>query len=414
MHRIKHFFAFLIITAFVITPLNSNALMVHRVQQGETMFEIAKDYGVTLQELKGSNRFLKSPEVIYNKQLLIIPIDDLYVVKPGDTLYKISKALGIPMEALAKENNLLDINRLYVGQKLQVPEKTKDDYSNNGKEVYVVKKGDTLFKIAQAEGVTVDAIAKANGISNINMIYLGQELIIPKKKAPAPVKKQPEKDFQYSVNQLRKMYPDTIYLKGSGNERRIALTFDDGPNVTYTNQVLDTLKKYDVPATFFIMGSRAERFPNIVNRVVSEGHTIGNHTWNHPDLRKSSNEAITDQIETTEDILFEITGLRTTLMRPPYGAISANVVENLKAKEYKIINWSVDSVDWRDKNVDQIIINTLKDVSNNDIVLFHDASGDGVSMQTTVDSLPELIETLKLNGYTFVTVDELLNINPYK
>ncbi|SCZ00799.1 polysaccharide deacetylase family protein [Alkaliphilus peptidifermentans] len=418
MNKLRSIIVFVLVIAFTMTPLTSHAAMVHRVSPGETMFLIAQKYGVTLDELVSKNKFLSDPGRIFNRQLLVVPQPpkkNIYIVQPNDTLFKISQKLGLTINNIVEANQIKDINRLYVGQELSLPVNNTPESSATVKNNYTIKNGDTLYKIAQQHGVSIDTLVKVNSLENINMIYVGQELQIPKKDTAAtPVKKQPEANFQYSLSQLRNMYPNTIHLKGNGNDRKIALTFDDGPNPAYTQQILDILKEHDVPATFFIMGSRAERFPNIVKRAVAEGHTIGNHTWNHPDLRKNSNDKIREEIKMTEDTISEITGLRTAIMRPPYGAISVDVVETLIEKDYKIINWSVDSVDWRDKNADKIIINTLSDISSNDIVLFHDSSGEGVSMQPTVDSLPELIETLKMHGYTFVTVDELLNIQPYK
>lgn len=230
---------------------------------------------------------------------------------------------------------------------------------------------------------------------------------------PTPIP-QPEDNFKLTVSQLSKMFPGTFYLRGNGNTTKIALTFDDGPNPTYTPKVLDVLKNHNVPATFFVMGSRAERNPDIIRRIISEGHTLANHTWTHPDLRKLSKEQIISEIQRTEEVLFRITGRRTALVRPPYGGVSRDVIENLRDMNYKIINWDVDSVDWSSQDVDQILINTLPSVRDESILLFHDGGGDGHSRKGTVDVLPELIFTLRMNGYEFVTVNELLKIQPYK
>ncbi|KJF27443.1 hypothetical protein TZ02_07805 [Clostridium aceticum] len=203
-------------------------------------------------------------------------------------------------------------------------------------------------------------------------------------------------------------------MRGSASTNKIALTFDDGPNEKYTNQVLQVLKQHNVPATFFVLGSKVEKHPEILRRMVSEGHVVGNHTWIHPDLRRVTENRLATEMQTTEDIIYQTIGLRTALMRPPYGAVAPQVIEGLRDLDYKVINWSVDSVDWRDQNIDKILINTLPDVRQGGILLFHDAGGDGESRAATVAVLPELIHTLRAQGYEFVTVDKLLNLPAYK
>jgi peptidoglycan-N-acetylglucosamine deacetylase len=210
------------------------------------------------------------------------------------------------------------------------------------------------------------------------------------------------------------MFPDTFFLKGSSDSKRIALTFDDGPDTMYTPRVLDVLKEHDVPATFFLIGWRSQAHPDVVKRIMAEGHVVGNHSWSHPRLTEVLPQQLRNEITGTEDILAEITGRRTALMRPPYGAVSKEVLTEMRLLDYKVINWSVDSVDWRDRTVGQILANTFPDVQEEAIVLFHSAGGAGQSMAATVEALPYLIEMLREQGYTFVTVDELLGISAYR
>lgn len=418
MKKTQKYLMLLIALIFSLTPVVSTGAQVHRVAIGESLFSISQKYGVTYDEIAELNRFLLAPERIFNKQILLVPKDkeNTYRVKAQDSLYKISNSLNVSVLALAAANNITDVNSLHVGQLLNIPvikeEPTPAPKSasvpiNNN--IYTVVGGDTLYKIALTNGTTVADITQVNNIKEADPIMIGQQLIIPQ-----PVKREPEKSFQLTVAQLVKLHPETFYLKGKGSDRRIALTFDDGPNPTYTSQILDILKKYNVKATFFIMGSRAEANPELLQRMIAEGHVIGNHTWSHPDLRKVQRPKLTEELKRTEDAIEGITGKRTALMRPPYGAVNQENVEGLIDMNYKIINWSVDSVDWRDKDVDAILVNTLKGIRRNDIVLFHDSSGEGVSMQATVDTLPELIETLSLHGYSFVTVDKLLDVEAYK
>ena len=241
--------------------------------------------------------------------------------------------------------------------------------------------------------------------------------IVPVNQPPQPVEMLPadaEEPVGYSWYQLQRMFPDTFFLQGLSDSKRIAFTFDDGPDIMYTPQVLDVLRELDVPATFFLIGWRSQAYPDVVKRILAEGHVIGNHSWSHPRLTEVIKEQLHDETTRTEDILWEITGRRTALMRPPYGAISKEVLAEMRSLGYKVINWSVDSVDWRDRTVGQVVANTLPDVQEGAIVLFHSAGGAGQSMAATVEALPFLIETLRNQGYTFVTVDELLGIPAYR
>lgn len=228
--------------------------------------------------------------------------------------------------------------------------------------------------------------------------------------APAPVPLSPE----HSWYELVDMFPGTFFLKGSGNIKTIAITFDDGPDEMYTPQVLDVLRDYNVPATFFLIGQRSQLYPGVVERIMAEGHVVANHSWSHPRLPEVSAQEVRREMQLTEDMLAEITGLRTALMRPPYGAISKEVLTELQALDYKVINWTADSVDWRDQTVEQIMANTLPDVKNGGILLFHSAGGAQQSRAATVEALPLLIETLRAEGYRFVTVDELLGVAAYR
>lgn len=383
-------------------PSFSYAVQVHRVAPGEALYLIAAKYGVTTNALIQHNSFLKNPNTLFSNQVLIIPEANqtiTYQVQSGDSLYKISQKLGVSMTSLAEANKLNDWNTLYVGQTLSVP--------SNVSTSYTVKPGDTLYLISQRLGVSMTALAKENNLKNLGYLYVGQVLTIPGSRS-----KSQKSSFEALVGPLAEKYPDTFYLKGSSNSRRIALTFDDGPDEIYTPQILDILKAHNAKATFFLIGSKVKQHPELVNRIISEGHTIGNHTWTHPDLRKVTSEQLLSEIKQTEDAIRDVSGLTTAIMRPPYGAANDSVVEELRELNYKVIDWNVDSVDWRQETTaDQILINTLTNVTEDTIVLMHDSPGN---RSATVKALPELIHTLNANEYTFVAADEMLNIQAYK
>lgn len=176
----------------------------------------------------------------------------------------------------------------------------------------------------------------------------------------------------------------------------VALTFDDGPSV-HTNRLLDMLKKEDVKATFFVLGKSAKVQPNTILRQQKEGHNVANHSWNHKDLSKLSSSEIGHQINDTNDAITEITGEKVTYLRPPYGAMN-NEVKRLA--NMPIILWTIDPLDWKDKNADIVAERMIKAKANG-IVLAHDIH------KSTVDAVPQVIKAFKKKGFHIVSLDKL-------
>lgn len=187
----------------------------------------------------------------------------------------------------------------------------------------------------------------------------------------------------------------------------IALTFDDGPS-TNTPRLLDGLAEYDAKATFFVLGHRLEAKSDIVKRLSDEGHSIGNHSFNHKQLTKLSAKDINYQIDETSELIFGITGQDTILLRPPYGAKNSKLIDIAKSKNMSVINWNIDPEDWKNKSakdISQHIINKAKD---GDIILLHDIYSN------SVDAALIVVQELSKKGYQFVTVDKLIEINQEK
>ena len=184
------------------------------------------------------------------------------------------------------------------------------------------------------------------------------------------------------------------------HKKVVALTFDDGPNATTTPQALDILAKYKIKATFFVQGKNIAGNESILKRMQSEGHEVGNHSWNHPVLTKLSLEDAKKQITDTESAITSVLGTSSKLMRPPYGAVSDDIRNSL---DLSFIMWDVDSLDWKSKNEATILTEIQRQATNGSIILMHDIH------QTSVNSLPKVIEYLQGQGYSFVTVSELLN-----
>lgn len=199
---------------------------------------------------------------------------------------------------------------------------------------------------------------------------------------------------------------DDIFIKnGSRNEKIIAITFDDGPHPVETNKILDVLKKHDVCATFFIAGKHAAWYEKPLIRLVKEGHEIGNHTYNHPDVSTLSDYQIESEIIACEKIIFEKTGKKTNLFRPPYGNYNrSNMSAIAKKLGYKIILWTtIDTKDWQNPSAQSISQKIINDAQNGDIILLHD-----YATNNTVEALDMFIPAMKQKGYKFVTISQLI------
>lgn len=188
------------------------------------------------------------------------------------------------------------------------------------------------------------------------------------------------------------------------NGKYVALTFDDGPSEDVTPRVLSILNEYDAKATFFMLGSQVDYFPDIAKQVADAGHEIGNHTWKHQDLTLLGSENIRKEVSETADRIHNATGVRPYLFRPPYGAYNELVINDSAQSGNAIILWSVDSLDWQSRNANAVYQEITQEITPGAIVLMHDIH------PTTADALPKLLETLRDEGYQFVTVSQLLKM----
>jgi len=213
-----------------------------------------------------------------------------------------------------------------------------------------------------------------------------------------------------TLSDLRAKYKSTFLLNGSSSKREIALTFDDAPDDQFTPQILDVLKKEGVRATFFVVGNRAQAHPEIVRRMIKEGHVVGNHSWNHANLPKLGDAEFRDQIVHTDTVIQSLTGYRPTFVRPPYGNISENQIQWLASQHKVIVNWDIDSLDWKGLDAEQVKTNVLAHAHPGAIVLQHSAGGTGEDLSGTVQALPGMIKKLRSDGVKLVTVPELLDL----
>ncbi len=212
-------------------------------------------------------------------------------------------------------------------------------------------------------------------------------------------------------------YPTLYTIHNYGKaDKKIALTFDDGPDPEYTQKILNILKENDVQATFFILGSQANLYPNLVKQAYDNGNEIGNHTYLHPNISEISENQINLELNSTQLLIENITGKQTRLFRPPFGAGQPiddkenAVLEQASNLDYYWVDMDIDPKDWYAPNSDKIkssVINKITQGEGN-IVLLHDGGGN---RGETVKALPEIINDLKSRGYSFVTISSLMGVD---
>ncbi len=210
---------------------------------------------------------------------------------------------------------------------------------------------------------------------------------------------------------------DYTYAEGNSNivvanrnaRKQLAITFDDGPGDKYTAEILDILKQFDVKATFFVIGMNAEKYPDLIKRIYSEGHEIGNHTYSHPQMRELSPEDVDREIACTQSVILEITGYVPKLFRPPGGYLSNNIVDKITSNNCITVLWSwrQDTMDWKCPPVSSVTDTVLSNIRDGDIILFHDYI---CGKSPTPEALRIIIPELKNKGYEFVTVSELISM----
>jgi peptidoglycan-N-acetylglucosamine deacetylase len=183
----------------------------------------------------------------------------------------------------------------------------------------------------------------------------------------------------------------------------VAMTFDDGPHGTLTPELLDILKQRGIRATFYVIGQLVREYPHIMQRIIADGHEIGNHSWSHPNLQRMSDSSVRDQLARTETAIKETTGVRPVTMRPPYGALSQRQRQWVHGEfGYKIVMWSVDPLDWKKPGASVVANRIVGAAKNGAIILAHDIHPQ------TVRAMPETLDRLRAKGFQFVTVSELL------
>lgn len=197
--------------------------------------------------------------------------------------------------------------------------------------------------------------------------------------------------------------------RGPRAGRRLALTFDDGPDPRWTPRVLDVLAAAGVPATFFLVGERAERVPEVVRRIAAEGHEIGNHSWSHRSLWLCGPRATGAEIRRAHETLGALAGTPPRHFRPPWGMVNAAMFSALRRVGERCVFWSVQPEGRRPVAAGRQVAYVLDRTHPGAIVDLHDAEGTRAAPTRLLEALPLLVEGLRVRGYAFTTVAQLLS-----
>ena len=271
---------------------------------------------------------------------------------------------------------------------LSVPRDFKFD-NQTRQALELIKSTDTITDVGDGEIVTVDE-DRTDGIRKLAV----------------------DGDGYLTANYVKFAEFPTLYHQGAGGEHQVAITFDDGPDPRWTPKILDILKAANVKATFFVVGVNAERYPELVRRIVNEGHEIGNHTYYHPNLALCWPEHIRLELNATQLLLETITGRATTFFRPPYaadtGPTDLSELTPLKIAEdlnYLVVLENIDPQDWAKPGADIILRRIRQQRHDGSVILLHDAGGD---RSQTVEALPHILDWLHTRGDTVVPLSTLL------
>lgn len=200
-----------------------------------------------------------------------------------------------------------------------------------------------------------------------------------------------------------------VYINGP-NKKQVALTFDDGPDGKVTPAIIDILNKYKVKGNFFFLGSHVEAHPQVVKKAYNSGHLVLSHSYNHVELPKLTAKEIKIEIERAGNSIKSVIGKEPAIIRTPYGETNKQVVEIAQQEGYSVVLWSIDTLDWSQKEASNIVNNVMIHVRNGDIILMHSDS----KKTEAAKALPDLIEGLEEKGFEMVDLETLLNIKAYQ
>lgn len=191
------------------------------------------------------------------------------------------------------------------------------------------------------------------------------------------------------------------------NDKKISLSFDVAWGADNIDDILEILDKHDVKATFFLVGSWIDDNKELVETIYKKGHELGNHSNTHANTSNLSDESIIEEIETTTNKIYEVTGEKTTLYRPPFGEIDSRAMDICKALGYQVVKWDIDSLDWKEIGPTHVIDRVVRNAEPGSIVLFH------ANVQDIAVYLDEILTKLEKESYSIVPVSELIYKDNY-
>lgn len=213
--------------------------------------------------------------------------------------------------------------------------------------------------------------------------------------------------FRNNARMLVQEFPQSFMITMNSSDfassgKTIALTFDDGPDSGSTLEVVNILNEYGIPGTFFLIGQQVDSYPNTVEAILDGGHTLANHSWSHMRPTDISTDLLMNETDKAQEVITSY-NVTTKLYRPPYGLVKRTQMPALREAGYKVVSWSVDSMDWYFTNPDQIVKCVVENAHPGAIVLMHSAGGSD-NRKATIEALPIIIETLQEEGYRFVSL----------
>lgn len=217
-------------------------------------------------------------------------------------------------------------------------------------------------------------------------------------------------NWRKRIVEISKSNSESVYIDGRTDEKLVALTFDDGPDAKVTPQVLKVLKENNIKASFFFIGERVKVYPSVVKQTFDDGNLVLSHSYTHPQFTKLAESEIKQEIISTENEISKVINKKPAIIRPPYGDTNDLVISMCNAMQYKIVIWSIDTMDWAVDSEDNIVKNVVDNIRTGDIILMH----SNEDKTKDVKALSTIITQLKEKGYRFETLDEMLKIKAYK
>jgi peptidoglycan/xylan/chitin deacetylase (PgdA/CDA1 family) len=301
-----------------------------------------------------------------------VSLDGVFGPMTEGAVKKFQRENGLYADGIVGPQTIRELSKLY--------------YRANPPDKHTVRSGETLSTIAGRYGVSVETLAKINKLADPDMVYVGQVLMIstpqepPAQEPPAPPTDLPPKPPPFPI-------PD----------RRVCLTFDDGPDLNTTRPILAILRQYGVKATFFLVGERVLRHPELAREIAQEGHVIGVHGFEHKSLSGLSAAEVRRDLKEARDAITQVTGVSPYLYRPPFGQLDQTQVAEASKLGMRVTMWTnIGGADLGAASAEDVTARTVSAATDGGILMLHEG------LQYTVEALPSLIEALARLGYGFL------------